>query len=69
MMNKAKLFMLLHLLKLYRAHLTFRGDTRDQDDRYRQNADAVIRDIRMALYHGGFYRIGCKMIPDFDEAA
>ena len=51
MMTRAKMHLLLFLLKQYRAHLCWGGD------RYEKHASAMIRDIRFALEHGAFYRI------------
>lgn len=64
-MTTAKLYALLTLLKAYRAALTWSlstGRGRDDQDQYRKHADEVIRDVRFALEHGGFYRIPSKQI-------
>lgn len=50
-MTRTKLYLLLFLLKTYRAHLCF------GDDRYARHANAMIRDVRFAIEHGAFYRI------------
>lgn len=59
-MTTAKLYLLLTLLKAYRAALTWSlslpGEGRSAHDSYRQNVDNVIRDVRFAIEHGGFYR-------------
>lgn len=51
MMTYAKLHLLLVLLKMYRSHFCWGGD------KYEQHASAIIRDVRFAIEHGGFYRI------------
>ena len=59
-MTTAQLRMLLALLKIYRASLTWSlsvGRGRADHDKYRRNVDAVIRDVRFALENGGFYRL------------
>lgn len=55
-MNRTKLYLLLMLLKAYRAYFCWDGD------RYSKNINAVIRDVRFALEHGGFYSIDRMMI-------
>jgi len=65
-MTRAKLHLLLALLKAYRAALTWSpsvpGEGRAAHDRYRQHADAVIHDVRFALENGGFYRHESKQL-------
>lgn len=48
-MTRAKLHLMLFLLKTYRARFCWEGD------RYEKHASAMIHDIRFALEHGGFY--------------
>lgn len=62
-MTRTKLYLLLTLLKAYRATLTWSVSRRkDGHDDYRLHADAVIADIRFALKHDGFYRADELMV-------
>lgn len=55
-MTTAKLYVLLTLLKAYRAALTWTvPGGREGCDQYRNHADAVIADVRAAIASGGFY--------------
>jgi hypothetical protein len=55
-MTTAKLYVLLTLLKTYRAALTWTvPGARDGHDPFRDHADAVIADVRRAIADGGFY--------------
>lgn len=69
-MTTARLYLLLALLKAYRAALTWTvaGNERGHD-RYRINADKVIRDVRFAIANGGFYRLPQLQVTDHKEAA
>ena len=55
-MTTIKLHMLLALLKIYRAHFCWDGDT------YEKHASAMIRDVRFAIANGGFYDLDRKMV-------
>ena len=57
-MSRAKLHLMLVLLKAYRAHFCWGGD------RYEKHASDMIRDIRFAIENGGFYRIDRMQIAE-----
>lgn len=69
-MTTARLYLLLALLKAYRAALTWAvAGNKYGHDRYRIHADVVIRDVRFAIANGGFYRLPELQVIDHKDAA